>query len=316
MVAGCVVPVMEPTGLAPWTWGDETYAVVELENSCFADEGETLEVVAVAPDCNACKRSNAKSKTKTVAENVPSGSVARFSVEIPEVTGADEFGRGGTCLASTCVYAVDDKYAAATAKAAPSAEECILNPANYCKMCSYENMQIDLPMSACLKPVTRIKAALQAKEADVCFTTHFTGLQCKAGSYALDLLDEKKSQPLVKKVGENCETENQGFPGKLPLDGACEALDGGWKLWDDNLQPLARVIDSIDDTYTATETIANAIMEEIARAEDAGATIELLTIIPVTSCPEYNISPGMSPFTVEASQAEPIVMFALCVSGV
>lgn len=84
----------------------------------------------------------------------------------------------------------------------------------------------------------------------------------------------------------------------------------------DNLQPLARVIDSIDDTYTATETIANAIMEEIARAEDAGATIELLTIIPVTSCPEYNISPGMSPFTVEASQTEPIVMFALCVSGV
>lgn len=60
-------------------------------------------------------------------------------------------------------------------------------------------------MSACLKPVTRIKAALQAKEADVCFTTHFTGLQCQPGSYALDLLDEKKSQPLVKKVGENCE---------------------------------------------------------------------------------------------------------------
>ena len=82
------------------------------------------------------------------------------------------------------------------------------------------------------------------------------------------------------------------------------------------MQPLVRVIDGVDDTYTATGTIANAIMEEIARAEDGGATVELLTIIPMTSCPEYDISPGPGGAPVSASAAEPLVMFAICVSGV
>lgn len=83
----------------------------------------------------------------------------------------------------------------------------------------------------------------------------------------------------------------------------------------DNLQPLARVIDGIDDAYASTVTIANAIMEEIARAEKGGATVELLTIIPMTTCPEYNISPGLGGAPVAASDAEPLVLFAICVSG-
>ncbi|NJR42973.1 MAG: hypothetical protein HC767_10215 [Akkermansiaceae bacterium] len=70
----------------------------------------------------------------------------------------------------------------------------------------------------------------------------------------------------------------------------------------------------MNDTHAATETIANAIMEEIARAEKSGATVELLSILPITNCPEYDIADGMgSP--VAASDMEPIVVFGLCVSG-
>jgi hypothetical protein len=82
-----------------------------------------------------------------------------------------------------------------------------------------------------------------------------------------------------------------------------------------NLQPLARVIDSIDDTYASTETIANAIMEEIARAEKGGAVVELVSIFPITQCPEYSIPTGPSA-PVEPSTEAPLVMFVICVSGV
>jgi hypothetical protein len=82
-----------------------------------------------------------------------------------------------------------------------------------------------------------------------------------------------------------------------------------------NLQPLARVIDSINDTYASTETIANAIMEEIARAEKGGAVVELVSIFPITQCPEYSIPTGPSA-PVEPSTEAPLVMFVICVSGV
>lgn len=59
-------------------------------------------------------------------------------------------------------------------------------------------------MAACLKPVARVSAALQAKSAGPCFTTHFTGLDCPPGVYALDLIDAAMSAPLLDKVGENC----------------------------------------------------------------------------------------------------------------
>jgi hypothetical protein len=77
-------------------------------------------------------------------------------------------------------------------------------------------VQVALPMSACLKPITRVKAALKAKEAGACFTTHFTGLTCEAGQYALDRIDPVKSKPLVAKVGENCRCAHPPFPSSPP----------------------------------------------------------------------------------------------------
>lgn len=115
---------------------------VQLKSSCLADPGETVEFLGAAGDCKACKRPTASSTARTVASDVPATSVARFSVGVPEATGTDEFGRGGSCVASTCIYAVDDKYASTIPVAAPVATACVDDAAGYCKMCSYESLQV------------------------------------------------------------------------------------------------------------------------------------------------------------------------------
>ena len=115
---------------------------VKIDNSCFADTGETIEFLGVAAQCTACKLWTKASPSKTVATNVPSKAAARFSVSVPTPTGTDQFGRGGTCMASTCVYAVDDKFKSTTAVAAPVSADCVTDVADYCKMCSYESLPV------------------------------------------------------------------------------------------------------------------------------------------------------------------------------
>lgn len=115
---------------------------VEIANSCFADKGESTEFLGVAADCKACKQWTAESPSRTVAKNVASKSIARFSVSVPEATGTDEYGRGGQCIASTCLYATDKKFKSTSPKPAPISDSCVSESADYCKMCSYESLPV------------------------------------------------------------------------------------------------------------------------------------------------------------------------------